>query len=98
MKIPGKGLLSRIFRNCADPKGALGRLMLRLMNFGPVYDWTFDHCPLADGMRALDVSCGGGGAILELSRSFTWRTRHMTLRTPSRPYTSGQTFASARVE
>ena len=35
----------------------------------PVYSWTFDHCPLADGMRALDVGCGGG-AILELSRRF----------------------------
>ena len=72
MKIPGKRLLSRIFRNCADPKGALGRLMLRMMNHGhrPVYAWTFDHCPLADGMRALDVGCGGGGAMLELSRRF----------------------------
>lgn len=73
VKIPGKGLLSRIFRNCADPKGALGRLMLRMMNFGhrPVYAWTFDHCPFADGMRALDVGCGGGGAIVELSRRFS---------------------------
>ena len=72
MKIPGKRLLSKILRNCADPRGALGRAMLRMMNYGhrPVYAWTFDHCPLADGMRALDVGCGGGGAMLELSRRF----------------------------
>ncbi len=72
MKIPGKSLLSRIFRNCAEPKGTLGRMMLRMMNRGhrPVYNWTFDHCPLADGMRALDVGCGGGGAMLELCRRF----------------------------
>ena len=61
MNIPGKSLLSRIFRNCAEPKGALGRMMQRMMNHGhrPVYDWTFDHCPLADGMRALDIGCDG---------------------------------------
>lgn len=67
-----KKLLSRLFANCADPKGALGRAMLRMMNIGhrPVYAWTFDHLMLADGMRALDVGCGGGGAILELARRF----------------------------
>jgi ubiquinone/menaquinone biosynthesis C-methylase UbiE len=72
MKAPGKLLLSKLFRNCAEPRGALGRLMLRMMNRGHrrVYAWTFDHCPLADGMRTLDVGCGGGGAILELVRRF----------------------------
>ena len=72
MKAPGKHLLSKLFRNCAEPRGALGRLMLRMMNRGHrrVYAWTFDHCPLADGMRTLDVGCGGGGAILELTRRF----------------------------
>lgn len=67
-----KNPLSQIFRNRAAPQGVLGRAMLRMMNIGhrPVYSWTFDHCPLADGMRALDVGCGGGGAILELSRRF----------------------------
>ena len=72
MKAPGKHLLSKLFRNCAEPRGALGRLMLRMMNRGHrrVYAWTFDHCPLADGMRTLDVGCGGGGAILELARRF----------------------------
>ena len=72
MKAPGKLLLSKLFRNCAEPRGALGRLMLRMMNRGHrrVYNWTFDHCPLADGMRTLDVGCGGGGAILELTRRF----------------------------
>ena len=72
MKSLGKRLLSGLFRNCAHPKGAAGRAMLRMMNRGHrrVYGWTFDACPFADGMRVLDVGCGGGGAVLELRRRF----------------------------
>ena len=72
MKIIGKSVLSRLFRNCANPQGTMGRFMLRMMNRGHrrVYAWTFDHCPLADGMRTLDIGCGGGGGILELLRRF----------------------------
>jgi len=72
MQTPGKLLLSKLFRNCAAPKGAAGRLLLHIMNRGHrgVYRWTFDQCPFAAGMRVLDVGCGGGGAILELLRRF----------------------------
>lgn len=68
----GKRLLSGLFGNCACPRGAGGRLMLRFMNLGHgrVYRWVMESCPFANGMRVLDVGCGGGGAARALRRRF----------------------------
>ena len=70
MKTPGKLLLSKLFRNCAAPKGAAGRLLLHIMNRGHrgVYRWTFDQCPFAAGMRVLDVGCGMGALAEEAEK------------------------------
>ena len=72
MKSIGKRLLSRLFANCAHPRGTWGRVMLRMMNrgHGRVYRWVMDSCPFADGMWVLDVGCGGGGAARALRLRF----------------------------
>lgn len=72
MKSMGKRMLSGLFGNCACPRGAGGRLMLRFMNLGHgrVYRWVMESCPFANGMRVLDVGCGGGGAARALRRRF----------------------------
>lgn len=72
MKSLGKRLLSRLFANCAHPRGTWGRVMLCMMNHGHgrVYRWVMDTCPFADGMRVLDVGCGGGGAARALRMRF----------------------------
>ena len=68
----GKRLLSGVFGNCAYPRGRWGRVVLWMMNrgHGRVYRWLMDACPFADGMRVLDVGCGGGGMARELRRRF----------------------------
>ena len=68
----GKRLLSGLFGNCACPRGAGGRFMLRFMNLGHgrVYRWVMGSCPFENGMRVLDVGCGGGGAARALRRRF----------------------------
>ena len=45
---------------------------MKMMNrgHGRVYRWVMDSCPFADGMRVLDVGCGGGGAARALRMRF----------------------------
>lgn len=72
MRNVGMWLLSKLFGNCAHPKGAWGRVMLRMMNrgHGRVYRWVIEGCPFGDRMRVLDVGCGGGGMERALLRRF----------------------------
>ena len=69
---PGKrrknGLLSRFFSNCAHPRGAMGRMMLSMMNCGhaPLTNWGLGHIPFKDGWTILDVGCGGGQTLQRL--------------------------------
>ena len=72
MKSIGKWLLSGLMKNCAHPRGVGGRVMLWGMNrgHGRVYRWVMGACPFGDGMRVLDVGCGGGGMARELRRRF----------------------------
>lgn len=61
-------LLTSIFSNCAHPRGAMGRVMLAMMNFGhaPLTNWGLGHIPFQDGWTILDVGCGGGRTLQRL--------------------------------
>lgn len=62
------GLLKSFFTNCANPKGRMGRLMLRFMNFGhaPLTNWGLDLIEFQDGWTILDIGCGGGATLKRL--------------------------------
>ena len=61
-------LLTSIFSNCAHPRGAMGRVMLAMMNFGhaPLTNWGLGCIPFQDGWTILDVGCGGGQTLRRL--------------------------------
>ena len=61
-------LLTSIFTNCAHPRGAMGRVMLAMMNFGhaPLTNWGLGYIPFQDGWTILDVGCGGGRTLQRL--------------------------------
>ena len=61
-------LLSKFFSNCAHPRGAMGRMMLSMMNYGhaPLTNWGLGHIPFQDGWTILDVGCGGGQTLRRL--------------------------------
>ena len=54
---------------CRRPRGLVGRLLARGMNraHSPMTDWALSLLSLQDLRTALDVGCGGGGALLRLS-------------------------------
>ena len=62
------GLLKSFFTNCANPKGRMGRLMLRFMNFGhaPLTNWGLDLVDFQDEWTMLDIGCGGGATLKRL--------------------------------
>ena len=59
------GLFKSFFSQCAQPKGALGRVMLSFMNYthAPLTNWGLKLVDLQDGWTMLDVGCGGGFTI-----------------------------------
>lgn len=62
------GLLSKIFTNCANPKGRMGRAMLRMMNWShaPLTNWGLRFANIQDGWTMLDIGCGGGATLQRL--------------------------------
>lgn len=62
------GLLTKIFTNCAHPKGRMGRVILQLMNFShaPLTNWGLDLADIQDGWTMLDIGCGGGATLQRL--------------------------------
>ena len=54
--------------NPARPEGEAGIKMLKRMNksHAPLRKWAFSFIEWKDGMRILDVGCGGGAAIEEM--------------------------------
>lgn len=63
-----RSLLTKLFTNCAHPRGATGRLMLAMMNYGhaPLTNWGLGHIPFQNGWTILDVGCGGGRTLQRL--------------------------------
>lgn len=64
------GLLKSFFTNCAHPKGRMGRVILRFMNFGhaPLTNWGLSLVDIHDGWTMLDIGCGGGATLQRLLR------------------------------
>ncbi len=62
------GILKTFFTNCAHPKGWMGRVMLRFMNFGhaPLTNWGLSLMEFQDGWTMLDIGCGGGATLQRL--------------------------------
>ncbi len=62
------GILKTFFTNCAHPKGRMGRVMLRFMNFGhaPLTNWGLSLTEFQDGWTMLDIGCGGGATLQRL--------------------------------
>ena len=62
------GLFKSFFSQFAQPKGALGRVMLSFMNYthAPLTNWGLKLVDVQDGWTMLDVGCGGGFTIRRL--------------------------------
>ena len=62
------GLFSKLFTNCACPKGWMGRMVLRMMNFGhaPLTNWGLGLIEIQNGWTMLDIGCGGGATLQRL--------------------------------
>ena len=63
-----KNFFKSFFTNCAHPKGRMGRIMLRFMNFGhaPLTNWGLGLVSFHDQMTMLDIGCGGGATLRRL--------------------------------
>lgn len=61
-------ILKSFFSQCARPKGALGRAMLKFMNLchAPLTNWGLDLVDIQDGWTMLDIGCGGGATLKRL--------------------------------
>ena len=61
-------ILKTFFTNCAHPRGRMGRMMLRFMNFGhaPLTNWGLSLLSFQDQMTMLDIGCGGGATLQRL--------------------------------
>lgn len=61
-------IIKKFFTNCAHPKGMMGRMMLRFMNFGhaPLTNWGLDLVEFQPGWTMLDIGCGGGATLKRL--------------------------------
>ena len=61
-------ILKSLFTNCAHPRGRMGRMMLRFMNFGhaPLTNWGLSLLSFHDKMTMLDIGCGGGATLQRL--------------------------------
>ncbi len=65
------GLIEKLLKQCRKPSGKLGKFIGRSMNSGhaKVRRWGLDHVSIKPDAYILDIGCGGGKAIQELSLS-----------------------------
>lgn len=64
------GIISRLLNQAGHPNGRLGRFMVREMNrkHAPLRNWVLSSVSEYSGIgRILDLGCGGGGTIKQLS-------------------------------
>lgn len=57
--------MNKFFQNTCKPQGAVGKLMVTMMNKGHagLAGWGLSHLALRDGMDILDIGCGGGANL-----------------------------------
>ena len=63
------GLAEKFVRQCRKPEGLLGRFVGRAMNVGHtrIRRWGLTHVSVGPDGTILDIGCGGGGAIRDMS-------------------------------
>ncbi len=63
-------IVNQFFSQCARPEGFMGRLMLRIMNFGhaPLTNWGLSLVSFENQWTMLDIGCGGGATLKRLLR------------------------------
>lgn len=66
------GITEKFVRQCRKPEGLLGRFVGRLMNRGhaKVRRWGLGHVSVEPHPTVLDIGCGGGAALSEMSLLF----------------------------
>lgn len=69
-KDPKIAIMSKVLKQCRKPKGLLGRLVARGMNFShsQLTDWGLGLIWIGKDDTILDVGCGGGATIRKLAR------------------------------
>jgi ubiquinone/menaquinone biosynthesis C-methylase UbiE len=67
----GLGIVNALIRQAKNPKGFVGRAMLKIMNaaHGSMTAWGLSKVWLEDTATVLDIGCGGGKTIKTLSRA-----------------------------
>ncbi|PYY29790.1 class I SAM-dependent methyltransferase [Paenibacillus illinoisensis] len=70
MTTSGQNILNRLIEQAKSPRGFLGSIMLGIMNRAHegMNRWALELNPVQAGSVILDVGCGGGRAIQNLSR------------------------------
>lgn len=63
-------ILKSVSCQCGRPDGLLGRMLLRSMNLfhAPITNWGLGYVNFRDGMKMLDIGCGGGATLKRLLR------------------------------
>lgn len=63
-------ILKSVSCQCGRPNGLLGRMLLRSMNLfhAPITNWGLGYVNFRDGMKILDIGCGGGATLKRLLR------------------------------
>lgn len=61
-------LYNKYLQNTRHPKGRLGKLMLKAMNFGhaSLTKWGLSHVEWQPHWHVLDIGCGGGATVEKL--------------------------------
>lgn len=69
-------MLNKFFENTKKPEGAMGKIMLRMMNSGhtKLADWGFSFLPIQSNVHILDIGCGGGANIAKMLKDFPGST------------------------
>lgn len=61
-------MLKGIFKNCGNPRGVFGKLLLYGMNKGhaPLHEWALSLASFPPSGKVLDIGCGGGSNLERL--------------------------------
>jgi len=61
-------IITKLFTNCAHPKGWMGKMVLNMMNFGhaPLTNWGLKLINFQKEWTILDIGCGGGATLKRL--------------------------------